>query len=332
MAMTHRQRIEAVLAFRETDRIPYSMWMHFPNRDRNPRRLAELSLELQRRYDLDFIKFMPFGLYTTVDYGIDLDVFPGFNTPPVAHKPLVEKVEDWDGIRFMSGTEGEYAIVLEAQRILSTMTEERVPFLQTVFSPMTTAAKMCSPETLVKHIAQDPVRVHRVLEMITAATLRFVKASLSLGADGFYFATQMSTTDVIDRATHEAFVKHYDLQVLNAVRGATWFNVLHIHGANAMLRDMQDYPVQALSWHDRDDGPSMDEVRTYSDKVFIGGMSWGKNWLGKTDAEVVAEVREVAARQGGKGIILGPGCIIDPATPPERLDLVRKTVLELARG
>ena len=118
MAMTHRQRIEAALAFQQADRIPYSMWMHFPNRDRNPRRLAELSLELQRRYDLDFIKFMPFGLYTTVDYGIDLDVFPGFNTPPVAHKPLVEKVGDWDGIRFMSGTEGEYAIVLEAQRIL----------------------------------------------------------------------------------------------------------------------------------------------------------------------------------------------------------------------
>ena len=122
MALTHRQRIEAALAFQQADRIPYSMWMHFPNRDRSPRRLAELSLELQRRYDLDFIKFMPFGLYTTVDYGIDLDVFPGFNTPPVAHKPLVEKVEDWDGIRFMSGTEGEYAIVLEAQRILSTMT------------------------------------------------------------------------------------------------------------------------------------------------------------------------------------------------------------------
>jgi uroporphyrinogen decarboxylase len=61
-------------------------------------------------------------------------------------------------------------------------------------------------------------------------------------------------------------------------------------------------------------------------------MSWGKNWLDKTDAEVVAEVREVAARQGGRGIILGPGCIIDPSTPAERLDLVRKTVLELARG
>ena len=332
MKMTHRQRIEAVLAFKETDRVPYSMWMHFPNRDRHPRRLAELSLELQRRYDLDFVKFMPFGLYTTVDYGIDLDVFPGFANPPVARKPLIEKVEDWDKIRFMPGVEGEYAIVLEAQRILSSMTNDRVPFLQTVFSPMTTAAKMCTPKTLVEHIRQDPARVRRVLEMITDATLQFVRASMALGADGLYFATQMSTTDVIDRAAHEAFVKHYDLQVLNAVRGSAWFNVLHIHGANAMLRDVQDYPVQALSWHDRDDGPSMDEVRTFSDKVFIGGMSWGKNWLDKTDAEVVAEVREVAARQGGRGIILGPGCIIDPSTPAERLDLVRKTVLELARG
>lgn len=76
MPMTHRQRIESTLAFKETDRLPYSMWMHFPNRDRHPRRLAELSLAYQKKYDLDFIKFMPFGMYSTIDYGMDLNVFP----------------------------------------------------------------------------------------------------------------------------------------------------------------------------------------------------------------------------------------------------------------
>ncbi|NCC58528.1 MAG: hypothetical protein EOM17_12990 [Synergistales bacterium] len=163
MAMTHRQRVENALALQETDRIPYSMWMHFPNRDRHPRRLAELSLANQKKYDLDFIKFMPYGMYSTIDYGIDLDLFPGFVDAPVAHKPFIENIEDWDKIRFVSGTSGEYAVVLEAQRLLFGMMNERIPFLQTVFSPMTTAAKLCSPAVLMKHIAEDPCRVRRAL-------------------------------------------------------------------------------------------------------------------------------------------------------------------------
>lgn len=328
--MTHRQRIEAALAGSPTDRIPYSMWMHFPNRDRHPRRLAEITIAKQREYDLDFIKFMPYGMYSTVDYGVDLDVQPGFLEAPLQHEPLVKTAEDWGKIRFVPGTEGEYAIVLEAQRILFSMMDERVPFLQTVFSPMTTAAKISSPESLVQHLREDPVRVHRALEIITATTIQFARATVGLGADGLFFASQMSTRTLLDEATHAEFVKKYDLQVLNAVRASTWFNVIHLHGADVMLREVQDYPVQALNWHDRDDGPSMDEVRTYSDKAFIGGMSWGKNWIGKTDAAVSAEIRDVAARQGGRGIILGPGCVIDPSTPAARLGLVRKEIETLA--
>lgn len=331
MSMTHKQRIENALALKETDRIPYSLWMHFPNRDRHPRRLAELSLNCQKRFDLDFIKFMPFGMYSTIDYGIDLDVFPGFLDAPVAHKPFVEKVEDWDKIHFVPGTEGEYAIVLEAQRILFGMMDERIPFLQTVFSPMTTAAKLSTPALLVEHIRQDPCRVRRALEIITATTLQFVKATVALGADGLFYASQFSTSDLLDRATHDAFVRKYDFEVLDAVKGKTWFNVLHLHGANTYIKEAEDYPVQALNWHDRDDGPSMEEVRRSSKKAFLGGLSWGKNWLAKKDTEVIAEVREVVGRNGGKGVILAPGCVIDPSTPDERLDLVRRTVLETAK-
>ena len=40
---------------------------------------------------------------------------------------------------------------------------------------------------------------------------------------------------------------------------------------------------------------------------------------------------EVAGRSGGKGVILGPGCVIDPSTPEERLELVYRTVLETVR-
>lgn len=328
--LTHKQRIENALSLRENDRVPYSLWMHFPNRDRHPRRLAELTLNYQSRYDLDFIKFMPYGMYSAVDLGADIDVFPGYEDAPVLHEPVITELKDWDKIRPISGTAGEYSYVLEAQRLLMESLEERVPFIQTVFSPMTTLAKLCSPKTLVEHLRQDPRRIHRALEIVTTTTLQFVNAVVRGGADGLFFASQLSGRQTMTGVEHEDFVRKYDLEILNSVKGRTWFNVLHLHGPEVRIDEVQDYPIQALNWHDRDDGPSMDEVRKYSTKAFIGGLSQGKNWLNKTEAEVAAEVRETVARNGGKGIILGPGCVIEPHTPERILELVVNTARETA--
>ncbi len=267
MPMTHRQRIENALAFKPTDRLPYSLWMHFPNRDRHPRRLAELTLANQKKYDLDFIKFMPYGLFSTVDHGLDLEVFSGFEQPPIASEPLIKNSEDWGRLRPISGTEGEYAIVLEAQRLLHNMMDEPVPVLQTVFSPMTTALKLSSAEVVIAHAKENPYHLHRALEIITAASVRFAKAAIALGADGIFFATQISCRNLIDKKTHDEFVRKYDLEILNAIKGTTWFNLHHIHGKQVMIEELNDYPVQAINWHDRDEGPSMAEARSYSKKT-----------------------------------------------------------------
>lgn len=321
--LTHKQRIENAIAMKENDRTPYSMWMHFPNRDRHPRRLAELALANQKKYDLDFIKYMPFGMCTTIDMGADLDVYNGFFDAPTLHEPVIKTVADWDKIRPVDGTRGEYAVVLESQRILMEMMDEHVPFLQTLFSPATTLAKLCSPAVLVEHMRIAPEKIHRVLEMVTDTTIQFAKATITLGADGFFYASQLSGRKTMTGEEHNEFVKKYDLQILNAVKSCTWFNVLHMHGAEVRIDEMQDYPVQGLSWHDRDDGPTMSEVRKYSSKAFVGGLSWGKNWLNKTEEQVAAEVRELC---GIPGVIVGPGCVIDPQTPEKFLQIVHDTV------
>ncbi|GHS99850.1 uroporphyrinogen decarboxylase [Synergistales bacterium] len=331
MTMTHKQRIENALARKPVDRIPYSLWGHFPNRDRNPRRLAELCVTAQRKYDFDFIKLMPYGLYTTVDYGLDPKVFTGFEEPPVASEPLIKNIEDWDKLRPVSGTRGEYAVVLEAHRIFTEMLTEHVPFVQTVFSPLTTAAKLCSPSVLASHIKQDPTRVRRAVEIIADTTRQFLAASIEIGLDGLFYATQMSNQGTLEPSVHEEFVKKFDLELFDAVKGSTWFNILHVHGAKPFLKEMQDYPVQALSWHDKDDGPTMDEVRTFSSKAFIGGLSRGEAFDKKSDDAIEKDVADASACCGGTGVILAPGCTLSVTVPESRLELVHKAVLKTAK-
>jgi uroporphyrinogen decarboxylase len=328
--MTHRERIENALAQKDVDRLPYSLWMHFPNRDRLPVRLAELSLHYQQELDLDFVKYMPYGMHSTIDWGSELELFAGFETPPVAHNFPLQKPEDWDKITPRRGTASEYAVILESQRLFREMRREVVPFVQTVFSPMTTAAKLASEPTLIEHLRLCPEKVKRGLEVIMETTMQYASAAVAEGADGVFFATQMSTRK-ITAEEHVDFVKAYDLPILNSLRGKTWFNILHIHGADTWFDELLDYPVQAINWHDRDDGPSLEEARKRApDRALIGGLSHLHTLADGTDAELRAQIEDTWGN-GRPGIILGPGCVASPRTPMERLRFVQECVKATAK-
>jgi uroporphyrinogen decarboxylase len=290
-----------------------------------PVRLAELSLHYQQELDLDFVKYMPYGMHSTIDWGSELDLFPGFENAPVPHNWPLQKPQDWDKITPRRGVASEYAVILESQRLFRKMRKEVIPFVQTVFSPMTTAAKLASEATLIEHMRTCPEKVKRGLEVIMETTMEYANAAVAGGADGIFFATQMSTRKITTEE-HANFVKAYDLPILNSLKGKSWFNILHIHGSDTRFEELLDYPVQALNWHDRDDGPSFHEARKVApDKAFIGGLSHIKILTEGTDEEVRAQIEETW-NGGEKGVILGPGCVASPRTSMERLKFIRKCV------
>ena len=61
--MEHLERIRAAINRRPVDRVPYALWRHFPDEDRDPLRLAEATLQYQKRYRSDFIKLTFTGGY-----------------------------------------------------------------------------------------------------------------------------------------------------------------------------------------------------------------------------------------------------------------------------
>jgi uroporphyrinogen decarboxylase len=305
--------------------------MHFPNRDRMPRRLAELTAYYQEQLDLDFVKYQPFGMHSTIDWGTEIEVFPGVSAPPVACSYPIQKPDDWYKITPRRGIAGEYAVILESQRLFREMRTEVVPFIQTVFSPMTTALKLAGETTLLEHLRTCPDKVKRGLEVITETTIEYVNAAVCGGADGVFFATQMSIKKITAKE-HAEFVKAYDLAVLNSIKGKTWFNILHVHGKDTWITEMLDYPVQVFNWHDRDDGPGMAEFRKLEqNRAFVGGLSHLKTLHTGTEAEVKAQVDDTWADGNNRGVILGPGCIAHHNTPWERLLFIRKCVEATAR-
>lgn len=324
--MTRRERIEKAIAMQKPDRMPFSMWMHFPNTDRSPRALAERSLYYQRELDLDFVKYMPYGLFSTVDYGLRLKVFPGFYDAPVAEEPLVTKVEDWNVVKPVSGTEGEYAVVLESQRLFLKEAKD-VPLIQTVFSPLTTALKITSEATLIDHIRNHPAKVHEALEKITATTVQWAKAAVNGGAAGLFMASQMSLKSQLTVAEHREFVVQYDMAILNEIKDKAWFNVYHMHGKDPWFAEFKDYPVHAYNWHDRDDGPTHTEARKMiPGKCFCGGLAHLSTAHAGTDAEVKASIEDTWKAMNGEGVIYTPGCVLNTKISMDRLRFIADCV------
>jgi uroporphyrinogen decarboxylase len=330
--MTHKERIANALAGKPTDRLPFGFWRHYPNEDRAPRRLAELMVESQQRLNLDFIKFMPYGLFSVVDWGVPLKLFEGVLDPPLQAAYPVRKPEDWALLKPVRGDEGEYAIVLEAQRLCIKDLRGRVPFLQTVFSPLTSALKLAGEKILLGHLRDHPDRLEAGLEIICETTRQFAAAAIDRGADGLFFATQMSGADKLSGPEFETFAKKYDFPVLEVVRGRSWFNILHLHGVRPRIAESLDYPVESLNWHDQDQGPSLAEVRRLTGKCLVGGLGQQGKLFSGTPQEAAEQVRDACRQLDSRGLILGPGCVANTRTPDANIQAVKSAVEATGRN
>ncbi|MBL7133854.1 MAG: hypothetical protein ISS78_07135 [Phycisphaerae bacterium] len=227
--------------------------------------------------------------------------------------------------------------MLEAQRIALCEMKDRVPLVQTVFSPLTSCLKMAGRAALLRHIREAPDAVHAGLEVVAETTRRFATESVTRGADGLFFATQTAGQGYLTPDEYAEFSKKYDLVVLEGVRGRSWFDILHLHGERIMFDQVLDYPVGAFNYHDREAGPSLSAMRakaktnTNTKKCLIGGIGQNTTLVRGTPQEVNAQVKDAWEQVHRRGLILGPGCVANLKAPEANVLELRKAVEQTAR-
>ncbi|WP_242866758.1 uroporphyrinogen decarboxylase family protein [Abyssisolibacter fermentans] len=315
--MTKKERVMAALNGQEVDRVPVSLWLHYPHKDQDPRSLAETQIEFMEKYDLDFIKLMPFGLYSVQDYGCKVKIFGTPDQPPIVDDYGIKCVDDWKSLEVLPGTYGTLGKQVQLVKHVNKMLKERnedVPIVQTIFSPLTTALKLAG-DRIFKDMKENPEIFHQALQTITYTNINFIKANLEQGVSGFFFATQCATYDMMTEEEYDEFGTKYDLQLFDAFKDETFFNVIHIHGDNTMFEKLANYPGNCISWHDRWSKPNMEEARKMTDKCFLGGLN-EKDVLAQASVDdIYVHVSEAVKMAGKKGFMLGPGCVANPNTP-----------------
>jgi uroporphyrinogen decarboxylase len=312
--MTKRQRLEATFAGAPVDRPAVSLWRHWPVDDRSGADLARAHLEFQRSYDFDFIKVTPSSDFMVAGYGAETYWMGDMEGTRQWGPRVIQRPEDWLNLKPLEPQHGLLAEILEANRLIGQAVGSEVPFIQTIFNPLSQAKNLAGPH-LLSHLRQYPEAVKTGLAVLTETTLRFIEAlQRSTQAAGIFLAVQHATYDLLTEAEYREFGQPFDRQILDAVQNM-WFVLLHLHGVNVMFDKLANYPVHVINWHDVETPPSLGEALKRTDKTLCGGLRQWETMNRGTPDQVRAEAKAALAATGGWRFILGTGCVT-PITAP----------------
>jgi uroporphyrinogen decarboxylase len=325
--MGKRERLEACIRGLPTDRPPVALWRHFPGDDQDPVELAASTIAFQQQFDFDFIKVTPASSFCVRDWRVE-DVWVGNEegTREYVSQPVLRR-EDWETLVALDPTIGALGRQLRCLELIGDVVGDSVPFIQTVFSPLSQAKNLVGKERLVAHIREHPNELLAALDIIARTTVRFIEAARRTGISGVFYAVQHASYGLLTEEEYRRFGTSFDRLVLDSANGL-WLNVLHLHGTRVMFDLMADYPVQVVNWHDQETPPSLNEGRKKVAGAVLGGLRQWDTMLRGSPADVRQEAARAIEQTGGRRFILGTGCVTPVTAPWSNLRAARVAVEE----
>lgn len=328
-ALSHRERISAIVRGERPDRYAASFWRHFFHRESSAEGLAGAMVDFQRQFDWDFMKINPRADYHIEDWGFRHE----FSTSEfVKHRKTsfpVRSIEDWAKINPLPTTSPALAEHLLAIRLIRKAVGPGLPILMTVFTPLAIAGRMVADKQLLAdHLRSDPTRVLQAVAAITATYKRFVVECRNAGADGiFYATTAWASEEMLTWAEYEKFALPFDFDVMSDLDSEA-LNLFHVCGSHNMLKKLSvyDYRASMYNWDDADPtNPTLQSGHgLLPGKALVGGVDY-RGWLVRSDAaEMDFLIDQLKQRHDPSTLIIGPGCAIDPATPAANLKAIRE--------
>ncbi|MCB9101976.1 MAG: uroporphyrinogen decarboxylase [Anaerolineales bacterium] len=324
MTMSKRERLEASFSAAAVDRPPVALWRHWPVDDQFGDELARASLTFQDTFDFDVIKVTPSSNFCVAGYGATSSWLGNLEGTRAWGPRIIQSPEDWYNLKPLDPRQGLLGEVIEANRLIGQAVGEDVPFIQTVFNPLSQAKNLVG-DRLLADIRQHPDAVKAGLATITESILRFIEALKPTGAAGIFLALQHASYDRLTEAEYRDLCYGLDLQILAATEGM-WFNLIHLHGLNVMFDLVAGYPAHALNWHDVETPPSLAEAKSRTPMALCGGLRQWETMVRGTPADVMAEAQAAIDATEGRGFILGTGCVTPIVAPTANILAARKAV------
>jgi uroporphyrinogen decarboxylase len=303
--MTKIERVRAALGGKSVDRPPFSIWYHFGNQHASPERTAQAHLEFFEAYDLDLLKVM-----NDYDY------------PMPEGMEVMSTPEDLKRLAPFDVTRTPLGQQLKAIELIASALRGKALFVDTVFNAWNTLRRNLVKEAMEPLMKDHPRALEAALQIVNDNLIRYALASLERGAAGIFLSVP-ATAESVTPEQYARFMRPFDLQLLNAIRGKGECHILHAHGEKLYLDQLLDYPVHALSWADLNGGPSIAEVRRRTPLSLMAGLDHIK--FPDVSVRVIREqVRAARAQAGNTKFILAPGCSVSTYSYPPLIKAARE--------
>jgi uroporphyrinogen decarboxylase len=313
---TKRERVLAALRGEPVDRVPIAFWLHNFAAENSAEGLAGETLRLAKTFDWDYLKPQSRAQCFAEAWGLEYRASSDRAVPftvtraPVGDAAALAMLEPADPL---AGALGEQ---LEALRLIRAAVGPDTPVIWTVFSPLMVMPFLMTGgrEQVLSVMRSAPTALEHALDAVAVTLGAYAGACLHAGADGLFYATNLATRSLMTAAECRRFQRPYDLRVLTAVASAP-FNLLHVCGEGALFDEFLDYPVTAFSWATVPGNPTLAEGQLKTGRAVVGGFPGKPEIVRFTGAELAGRARSAIAETGGRRLLLGPDCSINPDTP-----------------
>jgi len=349
------ERVMAAIRREEPDRVPWSVWGHFPalpflryyswekaHRDGEEAARAHLALLRELDYTMDLLKVTPLYRYMACQWGSKFR-FIDNNEREETLGVIVREPEDW-GKLWVLDPRKELRENLRTVEVLA-RNLRRMPFIYTIASPIVQALHgVSTPERVYADMEAQPDALREGLEIIAQTCIDFGRACIEEGVTGFFFGIG-GGGDIwsrMSRAQLEEYSLRYDRMVLDALEDAP-IRLLHICSneqenpqQNGGLMEegwFKQYPVDAINWWDASFTPCSVGKSVYGDRFcIVAGLDQRRTMRHGTPQQVEEEAKAAIERsaQGG-GFILAPGCTVNQDTSLANFNAVGRAVERYGR-
>lgn len=302
--MNKIERVRATLAGERVDRPPFTVWYHFGNQHASAETAAQVHLDFFQHYDLDLLKVM-----NDYDY------------PMPAGLDVVESAEDLARLEPLDPEKTPMARQLRAIETIAAALAGRALFLDTVFNAWNTLKRNVVKEAIGPLMTRHPEAVEAALRVVNANLVRYARATLDRGAAGIFLSVP-ATAEELTAAQYERFMRPFDLELLEAVRGRGECHVIHAHGTNVYLDRVLEYPAHVVSWADLNGGPPIAEMRRRTALVLMAGIDH-ERFPRMSAHEVREQVKHARGQAGQTKFILAPGCSVPTYSYPPLIAAAR---------
>jgi MtaA/CmuA family methyltransferase len=317
-----------VLNLEEVDRVPVvsplqtgtidlmkASGAFWPDAHNNPKLMATLARAAHTLVGIESVR-VPFDVsadataFGAVTGKETIDRQPAIMRAPITTPELLERAEVPDPWKA-----GRVPVVLEAVRTLASELKD-TPVICAIVGPFMLAGQLRGSQEAIMDVAMKPAFIKGILEKATLFNIAYARAAIEAGADVVAIIDATSSGDVLGPPQYAEFALPYHKRVMDAIRAAEGYSILHICGKTA-----KNMPFMMQSGSN---GISVDQQmdigwvkQQLKGKVAtLGNVSPTSTLLFKKPADVEAETKRCI--EVGTDV-LAPGCGFAPETPFENM-------------